>query len=119
VSVRPDDEVAFLLARLGGTCGNGVIDAPEQCDDGNTGALDCCTPGCALVPSGGTCEFDGNVCTSDTCDGAGTCSLGGPAVRLSRGVGAAEGEARHHRPRRSDARQARVQMDEGPRTGFS
>jgi cysteine-rich repeat protein len=76
--VTSGNEGKFFIARLGGTCGNGVIDAPEQCDDGNTGALDCCTPGCALVPSGGTCEFDGNACTSDTCDGAGTCSLGGP-----------------------------------------
>jgi uncharacterized delta-60 repeat protein len=73
-----DTAGSFFIARLGGTCGNGVIDAPEQCDDANTGGLDCCTPGCALVPSGGSCEFDGNVCTSDTCDGAGTCNLGGP-----------------------------------------
>jgi uncharacterized delta-60 repeat protein len=79
-SVTTDNEASFFVARLGGTCGDGALDAGEQCDDGNTGALDCCTPGCALVPSGGGCEFDGNVCTSDTCDGAGTCSLGGPRV---------------------------------------
>jgi hypothetical protein len=32
--VTPSNDGKFFIARLGGTCGNGVIDAPEQCDDG-------------------------------------------------------------------------------------
>ena len=56
----------------GNRCGNGVLDAGEACDDGNESPLDCCSPTCTLDASGADCtDFD--PCTSDTCDGAGTC----------------------------------------------
>jgi cysteine-rich repeat protein len=54
-------------------CGNGLVEGPEECDDGNNLDGDCCSATCILEPSGSTCEDDGNVCTSDTCDGLGTC----------------------------------------------
>jgi cysteine-rich repeat protein len=56
----------------GNRCGNGVLDAGEECDDGNRYQQDCCSPNCTLDASGVPCT-DGNPCTSGTCDGAGTC----------------------------------------------
>lgn len=84
-------------------CGNGNLDANEACDDGSlTGG--CCTSSCtprpdgiactttedcqvaptcaagacvgAPKPAGTLCEADGNGCTDDACDGAGTCAAG-------------------------------------------
>lgn len=57
---------------LNTVCGNGVREGTEQCDDGNTKALDGCSPSCQWEPScpGGKCvarcgdgllfDFDGN-----------------------------------------------------------
>src|SRR5688572_3792862 len=59
--------------------GDGVIDAGETCDDADTDGLDCWV-GCGLAAAGGTCELDASVCTSDVCDGAGTCTLRGPTT---------------------------------------
>jgi cysteine-rich repeat protein len=57
----------------GSRCGNGVLDAGEQCDDGNRAAGDCCSPTCTFEASGNACTSDSNACTDDTCDNAGTC----------------------------------------------
>ena len=46
------------------TCGNGRIEYPETCDDGNTASCDGCSPFCQLE----NCN-DGLVCTIDSCDG--------------------------------------------------
>jgi cysteine-rich repeat protein len=80
-------------------CGNGVTDAGESCDDGNTLGCDGCsrlcvteasppcppdgnqctsdchpTLGCVLQPLTGTpCAGDGNACTNDVCF-AGSCT---------------------------------------------
>jgi len=54
-------------------CGDGVIAGAEQCDDGNIVPGDCCTPGCQLDALDDPCDDDGNLCTLDRCDGAGTC----------------------------------------------
>ncbi len=45
-------DVGFCLAGfvLPGCCGDGAVDAGEQCDDGNQTGLDGCTPSCALDP---------------------------------------------------------------------
>ena len=56
-----------------GLCGNGTLDAGEQCDDGNTVSGDCCSAGCKFELSGSACTSDGNVCTDDLCDGKGAC----------------------------------------------
>jgi len=60
-----------------GICGNGNVEAAEQCDDGNlngTGSS-CCTKLCAFKPDGAA-SCDGNACTrTDTCN-AGVCSAG-------------------------------------------
>jgi cysteine-rich repeat protein len=55
-------------------CGNGTLDAGEECDDGNKNDGDCCSSSCKFEALGSACD-DGNVCTSnDQCDGAGTCA---------------------------------------------
>ena len=66
-------------------CGNNVIDAiaNEDCDAGDRETGDCCNPVCEFDPLGQLCFFgDDNQCTSETCDGAGTCTsnnVTGPA----------------------------------------
>jgi cysteine-rich repeat protein len=54
------------------TCGNGVHDPGEECDDGNTVGGDCCSATCRLEPAGVAC---GGVppCGDKSCDGAGAC----------------------------------------------
>ena len=75
----PESDTALIVARFGGSCGNAFLDAGEQCDDGNTDGLDCCSAGCGFDPVGQVCDtVDATPCTYDTCDGAGTCALGGP-----------------------------------------
>lgn len=59
---------------FGRACGNGTVDAGEQCDDGNDVGGDCCSADCQYEPSGGNCEDDGNACTDDICDGGGVCT---------------------------------------------
>ena len=60
---------------VGFRCGNGIVDAGigEQCDDGNHNSNDCCTTTCQYDALGSVCAGDGNPCTNDVCDGAGTC----------------------------------------------
>jgi cysteine-rich repeat protein len=65
------------------TCGDGYLDAGEQCDDGNTLNGDCCSSTCQIEPAGSHCS-DGNACTTnDTCSGT-TC-VGGPAPNCNDG----------------------------------
>ena len=55
----------------GGTssCGNGIIDPGESCDDWNTSPGDCCSSSCQAAPAGTFCD-DGNICTPiSLCDG--------------------------------------------------
>lgn len=54
-------------------CGNGTVDADEQCDDGDTKNGDCCSSACQLDPPGQACTSDKKVCTDDVCDGQGLC----------------------------------------------
>jgi hypothetical protein len=56
----------------GPVCGNGIVEAGEQCDSGaaNGTLASCCTLDCTLKPLGTSCADDGNPCTRDVCDGA-------------------------------------------------
>jgi CSLREA domain-containing protein len=56
-------------------CGNGTLDAGEQCDDGNPAAGDCCSFLCQYAPVNTACDVEGDPCTDDRCDGAGGCAL--------------------------------------------
>ncbi len=73
------------------SCGDGLVAGDETCDDGNTNFGDGCSAACAVeacwqcsgVPSSCTplaantaCPSDGDPCTDDVCDGAGTCGVG-------------------------------------------
>src|SRR5439155_677510 len=53
-------------------CGDGVVDSPEQCDTGalNGNPASCCTTTCTFKTSGTACTDDGNVCTTDQCNGS-------------------------------------------------
>lgn len=70
----------FSAADIGAfefACGNGTVDLGETCDDGNTSDGDCCSANCQPEPNGSPCA-DGNACTTEACDGAGSCAPGSP-----------------------------------------
>jgi hypothetical protein len=59
-------------------CGNGVVDAGEQCDEGENNGQPghCCTQTCDFRPAGTPCP-DGNLCNGDeTCSAFGQCVPG-------------------------------------------
>ena len=64
------------------TCGDGIIDLGEACDDGNLLVGDCCSPTCTADPPNSACPDDGNPCSLDVCDGFGVCThpTGGQAA---------------------------------------
>ncbi|HZR81198.1 MAG TPA: hypothetical protein VFD92_08880 [Candidatus Binatia bacterium] len=69
--------VAYAAQLAAGTCGNGVVDAGEECDlgAGNNGAT-CCAFDCRLRPAGTVCR-PGDACDpAEMCDGS---SLACPA----------------------------------------
>src|SRR5438552_5512770 len=74
----------FPFTFTGYRCGNGTLDAGDQCDDGNRTSGDGCSASCEHEsctgqPDGAPCG-DGNACTAgDSCVG-GTCTAGA-AVR--------------------------------------
>ena len=54
-------------------CGNGIVEAGEECDDGNTNNCDGCSNACTLVTGCG----DGVVCGTEQCDDGNTTSCDG------------------------------------------
>ncbi|MBU6280939.1 hypothetical protein KGQ64_01760 [bacterium] len=51
-------------------CGDGVVQASEQCDDGNLAAGDCCSPACTIESAGTLCRGSVGGCDLDEfCDG--------------------------------------------------
>lgn len=81
-----DPGLAFdILEEIGwadpaSTCGDTVLDAGEECDDGNREYGDCCSGHCTLEASGSDCAPEGDECRADTCNGAGTCVLAFSAI---------------------------------------
>jgi CSLREA domain-containing protein len=55
------------------TCGNGIVELGELCDDGNTSNDDCCPSACVPAASGTSCGGDGDLCTTDACNATGAC----------------------------------------------
>jgi DNA-binding beta-propeller fold protein YncE len=82
VAVSPDGEHVYSTAITDDAvtvfhqrrCGDGFVDAGEQCDDANTADGDCCSSVCEAIAAGTPCAGDGNDCTDDQCDGAGACA---------------------------------------------
>lgn len=66
--------VATAPSIAAAACGDGALDVGEACDDGNFAAGDCCSPTCTAEAAGAPCASDGFVCTTDACDGAGSCA---------------------------------------------
>ncbi len=67
----PDNNPLCLLP----SCGNGMIEPPEQCDDGNTQNGDGCNANCQIEPACGNGQVeageqcdDGNTLPGDGCD---------------------------------------------------
>src|SRR5262249_3022918 len=50
------------------TCGNGILEGAERCDDGNSAPFDGCEADCTF-----TCETADDCDNHDACDGAETC----------------------------------------------
>jgi cysteine-rich repeat protein len=48
--IAPSVQAATCLTVAPAACGNGLLEAGEQCDDGNTANGDCCSASCALEP---------------------------------------------------------------------
>jgi cysteine-rich repeat protein len=99
-------------------CGDGAIDAPETCDDGNTASNDGCSATCMLEPGfycqpipGGVCASicgdatvvgaeqcdDGNVANGDLCDSACSTELP-PAAEVDPNDTFADADARASDP---------------------
>lgn len=79
------DMGAYEAVTVGPTCGNGVVEAAEQCDDGNVSNSDACTNGCAAAVCGDSfirrtveeCD-DGNQINGDGCSATCERSDAGP-----------------------------------------
>src|SRR5262249_16007745 len=86
------EQVAASLAEICGavSCGDGVLEAGEECDDHNAISGDGCSATCAIedcwqcagTPStctprtaGTACTPDGDPCTDDVCDDTGHCGI--------------------------------------------
>jgi hypothetical protein len=66
-----------------GTCGNGMVDPGEQCDDGaNNGTPgSCCKSNCQFQPTGTSCNDNnpctvGDFCKAGACVGFASCHIG-------------------------------------------
>lgn len=75
-AVKRNDPLAVVLkgpsAACQVVCGDGIVQAPEACDDGNTWGGDCCAGDCTLEADGSPCtDLDG--CTSGDACQAGLC----------------------------------------------
>ena len=73
----PGGEIRGQIVRVP-SCGDGILDGGESCDDGNVANGDCCSSSCFFDPAESVCFDDGNPCTLNQCDGAGTCGVAEP-----------------------------------------
>ena len=65
-------DLDVAVARYLDGCGDGEVDAGEQCDDGNGASGDCCSPTCTFEAAGSTCRASAGDCDpEETCTGSG------------------------------------------------
>ncbi|HZR83046.1 MAG TPA: hypothetical protein VFD92_18265 [Candidatus Binatia bacterium] len=71
-TARAGSNADFGLARLVVTsCGDGVVDAGEECDDDAIGGASCCSVVCEVRPASDVCRPQTGSCdVAETCDGA-------------------------------------------------
>ena len=63
--------VSVISCASASVCGDGVIDAGEQCDDGGTAPGDCCSATCQFEPATTLCRGAAGVCdVAETCTGS-------------------------------------------------
>ncbi len=74
--------VVAVPALVHAACGDGLVDAGEQCDDGNVVSGDCCSAACTAESNGNACD-DGNPCTTSSSCGGGTCVATGGDTRCA------------------------------------
>lgn len=70
-------------------CGNGVVDAGEQCDDQNLVGGDCCSATCTIEPAETVCRVASGTCdVQETCNGASsTCPIDVKSTAACRAAG--------------------------------
>ena len=75
-----------IVAAAASDCGNGVLDAGEQCDDGNLCAGDCCSPTCQFEPSTTVCRDSAGACDpAEACTGtSATCPVDSKSTAVCR-----------------------------------
>jgi cysteine-rich repeat protein len=62
---------ALLIVDIAAVCGNGILEAGEACDDGNTQDRDCCSATCQIEPEDTICRPAVYSCdVAETCDGS-------------------------------------------------
>ena len=72
-----DHQIAVVRYEgISATCGNGVLESGETCDDANVANSDCCSTTCQFEVAGASCSNDDACDGEETCDGAGTCLVG-------------------------------------------
>jgi uncharacterized repeat protein (TIGR01451 family) len=86
---------AATAVPCGPWCGNGMVDAGEQCDAGadNGVASSCCTASCTSIAAGTPCAPDSNICTDDVCDASGVCTHPNNTVSCDDGNACTTGES--------------------------
>ena len=82
-------------------CGDGVISAVEDCDDGNALDGDCCSSTCRFEPAASACDDgDADACTTGACTATGTCTPQGavpqPGCRVPTQRGKAQLTVQNH-----------------------
>jgi uncharacterized delta-60 repeat protein len=78
VAVTHETDALVVSRLVVATCGNGRLEAGEECDGGNTAPGGCCSPTCTFEPDDTACDGDGSACTVDRCR-AGACTHVVPA----------------------------------------